>query len=489
MPFLKLSVRVLLLVVLVAGSARAADTSDTPINPADVRADFQALYTTLQQAHFDLYARVSKEEYDRLYTKMLGDITAPASQADTAVRFQRFVAFGKVAHARIDTNYRAFDRYLAAGGKAFPLLIRVVDGKTFVTENRSGVAELHRGDQIIALDGQKIDQWLVCAGRDLSADTPYLSHALMELDFPMLIWLELGSVDSFKITVRQKNGGQVDVALPARTAEEMKASASLQPAILQRDANARIARMLEGGIAYLQPGPFYNNAPDATNEYDNSAFRAFIDAAFQGFLKAGATSLLIDLRDNPGGDSSFSDLMVRWFADRPFMFNSAFRIKVSQAAIASNAARVALAPDDKDSISAKYAAAYTKAKPGEVITIAEPPTAPGPEPRFKGRVYVLVNRNSYSNTVAVAATVQDFHFGTVIGEETADLATTYGAMETFELPKTGLKVGFPKANIIRPNGDLTPRGVVPDITIKTPIVEGPEDPVLQAAIKIVSQKR
>jgi C-terminal processing protease CtpA/Prc len=98
-----------------------------------------------------------------------------------------------------------------------------------------------------------------------------------------------------------------------------------------------------------------------------------------------------------------------------------------------------------------------------------------------------VNRNSFSNAVAVAATLQDYGFATILGEETSDLASTLGAMETFTLPATGLVVGFPKAEIIRPSGDRTPRGVVADIAIATPFWEGTEDPVLQRAIAIVER--
>ena len=113
---------------------------------------------------------------------------------------------------------------------------------------------------------------------------------------------------------------------------------------------------------------------------------------------------------------------------------------------------------------------------------------PWPEPRFHGPVYLLVNRASYSNTVFVAALVQDYGFGIILGEETSDLASTYGAMETFTLPRTGIVVGFPKAQIVRPNGDATTRGVVPDIAIATPLIQGADDPVLQRALAIVRQE-
>lgn len=181
--------------------------------------------------------------------------------------------------------------------------------------------------------------------------------------------------------------------------------------------------------------------------------------------------------------------MVGWFADRPFGFASSFRIRVSAQAIASNQQRIAAAPDDPRNPSRRFAAAYARARLGDAIAFDVPAASPHPAPRFTGRVYLLINRRSFSNAVAVAALVQDHKLGTILGEETADLATTYGAMETFTLAHSRLVVGFPKAYIVRPSGELTPRGVVPDIAIETPIIETVDDPVLQRALAIASQAR
>jgi len=54
-------------------------------------------------------------------------------------------------------------------------------------------------------------------------------------------------------------------------------------------------------------------------------------------------------------------------------------------------------------------------------------------------------------------------------EETSDLVTTYSAMENFQLPHSGLTVGFRKALIIRPSGDLSDRGVVPNVKFEAPL--------------------
>lgn len=468
--------------------AAPAPALDELVPAADIRADFADLYRRVQFAHFNLYARADRSAYDRLYRTGLAAIRRPETRFEVARRFQRFVAFGRVAHARIDTAYQAWRTWLDGGGTAFPLNLRVVNGGAFVIADASGLDTVTVGDRVIALDGRPIGEWLARARRNLSADTDYMANALLELDLPMLLWLETGPRRSWRLRLRRANGGLATVTLPARTRAQMRAAAAAQPPLLDLSASDRSARMI-GTVAYLRPGAFYNAAPDAADPYDNRDFRRFIDEAFAGFLAADARALIVDLRDNPGGDSAFSDLMVSWFATRPYRFNSAFRIRVSAEAVAANEARLAASSGAAAEISRRFAALYARTPPGGVAEFETPLTPPRDGRRFTGRVYVLVNRNSFSNAVAVAATIQDYGFGTILGEETSDLATTYGAMESFTLPRTGLVVGFPKAEIVRPNGDLGPRGVVPDIAIETPLREGPDDPVLRRALALAAGGR
>ena len=176
--------------------------------------------------------------------------------------------------------------------------------------------------------------------------------------------------------------------------------------------------------------------------------------------------------------------MAGWFAARPYRFNSAFRIRASPEATDP----IAGASGDRSARPSRPASPRSTAPPVQATSsVRHAGGAAARRNALAGGVYVLINRNSFSNAVAVAATIQDYRFGTILGEETSDLATTYGAMETFTLPGTGIKVGFPKARIVRPSGDPAPRGVLPDIAIATPVIEGRGHQVLRRAVEIVSE--
>jgi len=456
--------------------------------PREIREDFAAMYRGLKSAHVDLYAFTPKSELDAFYAKGLAGFDTPLTEFQVKDRFEQFLAHIHMGHTRIDFPYDRWAAYKKSGGKVFPLSVRIVQGRVYVARNASGLKEIEPGDEILGTDGTSAAGWLARTERHVSAETPYMAHSLMEYDFPIYVWIELGEVDGFDLDIRKPDGTARHLRLPARTAAEMTAFTAAQPAMLNLEEPLRESRMLGGGVGYLRPGPFYNaEAKTGAEEWDNSAYKTFLDEAFAKFGAAHAKSVIVDLRGNPGGDNLFSDPMIAWFANKPFRFYSQFKVKVSPQSTAANRARIAHDAAAAGPISQQYARLYARAKNGALVDFEIPYAQPRKGERFAGKVFVLIDRQSYSNAVAVAATVQDYRFGTVIGEETSDMATTYGALEQFTLPNTHIAVGYPKARIVRPNGDRAARGVVPDIAIAVPVVQTPADEVLRKATAIASQ--
>lgn len=455
---------------------------EQPYTPLQLRADFEHMYRGLQSAHIDLYAFTTKQALDRRYRELYAQLNRPMTLLQAKTQFELFDADVHMGHTRIDSPASDWRKYRAGGGKGFPLEIRVADGRVYVAENLSGVDAIKPGDEIAGIDGQDVQHWLKRTEQHVSAETRYMADSLMEYDFAIYVWIELGAVDDFDVVIHRDGSNPQSLRVQARSSAQMEAFRAQQPPSLDLESPLRTARMLDDRVAYLRPGPFYNvEAKTEAESWDVSAFQQFIDHSFESFLDAHADSVIIDLRGNPGGDNLFSDVMVSWFATRPFRFASQFKIKVSPESIAANTDRIAHDAAAAGPISRKFAQIYARSKPGDVVDFDIPLAYPREGRRFTGKVYVLIDRHSYSNAVAVAALVQDYKFGFVLGEATSDMATTYGAMEQFKLPNTGLSVGYPKARIVRPNGDLEAKGVTPDMSIRIPIIQTPADEVLRQA--------
>lgn len=457
-------------------AAALAGTGPDRYSPDRLRADFSELRDRLYASHVDPFAGRTRESMDREFERLADRIDAPMTKGEAALLFQRFVAFGNVAHARVEDAGVAFAEHLERDGPIVPFDVRVVNGRMHVSDVYPGGEPLKPGDALMRIAGRGAGELRDAMHRELSADNEYLADTLLELEFPRVLWQVIGGPDRY--AVRVARGDEIlDLTLVAGRASTRRSvgpGRRLALSWTEREADMRAC-----DTAYLRPGPFYQ--PEGAM-WDTTAFHAFIDRAFESFARAGAERLVIDLRNNPGGDVAFSDHLLAWFADERFRFYSRFEVRNSAAAQAGNARR--LEADDPSESSKAYAAAYEQYPEGSVFEHHWPWVEPREGERFDGEVYVLVNRHSYSNAVTMTAIVQDYGFGTVIGEPTADLATTLGAMEQFELTHSGLRVGFPKARIVRPNGDERRLGVEPDIRIRTPIVEPAGDPVLAEALRI-----
>ena len=382
------------------------------------------LYRRLAQSHFDLYARRSKADYDALFARMHASFAQPMTAFEVRVAFQKFMAFGRVAHSRIEFPSEAYRR-LSRRRRAGDAAVRARrNGRVFVAENGSDAA-IAAGEEIVALNGTPMRAWLERLAANVSADNDYMMGTLLENRFAPLLWLELGRSSQFRSSVREREGQARDVVVAALTREETKAALARQSADARSQLGCARFKMV-GDVGYLRPGPFYNSDPNATNIWDMSAVRGFHRRLVRG----------ADARQG----SHAADRSARQSGRRQFVQRSDGRlvrdkaVPVCQATSASSSARprsnrtasaLSLVANDKDAMSAKLAAAYAQHRLGEVFSFEIPEAQPRAGARFTGKVYLLINRHSYSNTVQVAALSRDYGFATIVGEETSDLATTY----------------------------------------------------------------
>ena len=484
-PALKPVTLISLISTLPLALSCASATAQT-LSEQEAEADLAALYEGLETAQNDLFVHTPRSAFDQRYDELIRQIDGPVELGEFHEIAQRFAALARIAHTRIVTPHPDWNEHLETG-RFFPLSLRVHEGEVIVTEAPAD-SPVQPGDRILSIDGQANPVWLARLTRNIAADTPALAYSQLEGSELYYFWLEYGEPDSFDIAY-ERQGERARARIAAASLDELRNSVGIENAF---SLAGREARMVNQTIAYLRPGPFYNvdatTPEEAYNPEATRAFIAYIDAAYQDFIEAGAESLILDLRDNPGGDNSYSDPVIAWFADEPFRFASDFQIKVSESTIASNQARVDALAEGETSASSRLAELYAAAEPGETVSYEIPYAQPREGQRFDGEVYGLINRFSFSNAVSTGALIQDYGFGTIMGEPTTDMATTYGAMEHFTLPYSEFLVGYPKALIIRPNGERETHPLTPDVFLPAPAIRSEQDMMLNAAIAYIQER-
>jgi hypothetical protein len=459
-----------LLLVFFTLAAPLHTSAQKPIRfaPADVRSDMAYAYETLQKAHYNLYAHVSRKDYDAAYHKLLKSVGQDSlSMLQTTMLMQQLLAIGNVGHSEVDFAASSYIDYAMQGGTLFPLELAFEDGKTYVRKSYTPDSTVRAGDQLLRLNGKPIRKMKAAIHPYLSAERPYFKDAKLEFwSFPRYYWAVFGRQDAYKVKVKDAAGKTSKHTVPAVTVMAYEANRGGE--ILK---NERSFRYMEE-VAYLHPGPF--SSPEADGE---ARFKAFVDSAFADINASQARYLIVDLRNNAGGHNTFSDYLIAYFADQPFRWYSDFTIRTSEVLKKQTKKKY------PDAIPDAYTQNILEFPDGETFAYEQTMQQPMPEAqRFQGKVYVLVNRQSYSMAAVSAALVQDYGFGEIVGEETGDTPTLYAAQFTFQLPRTSVEVKVPKGYIVRPNGDEKLSGVIPDHHVRDHLLDA-EDEVLRYTLE------
>jgi len=440
------------------------------------------MYETLEESNYDLFARVKKEEMDRAYHAINNSINDSLTFLETYRLFQPFVAKAGMSHCNISKPWYAYMiTYLEQGGTVFPLSLHFSKGKVYVKDIFSPNTSISKSDEVLSINEVPMDQYMTEFYKSMSGPSDYYKESIIEAySFPRLNWIVYDECKEFKLKIKKSDGEELDVILDALSAKDFEAQ--LEKLSSDDKQEDREFHMINNTLAYLRPGKFSNANGNGDvqdqNTWDNSEFCQFIDSAFLEFNKNGSKNLILDLRDNLGGDNSFSDYMIAYFATKTFSISSSFKMKTSEMT-------KSIWKDKDDPKIQDLKEQFMTLEDGSYFDASITHTDPHAESkRFRGKVYVLINRYSYSNAAYVAAIIQDYKFGEIIGEETAEEVTSYVASHVFKLPNTKSTVQYPKGFAVRPSGDASLRGVVPDhIVYDNEFID--KDEILEYTIKLI----
>ncbi|MBN3519432.1 peptidase S41 [Algoriphagus lutimaris] len=455
--------KILIVIIFLCLSTQSilAQSTSNLLSKEEVLEDLDYLYKSLIEAHYQVYAYVTEQDFKSTYQKVKGSIEQDSlSLLETTTAFQQLISAINNGHTEITFPGQSYAEYAYSGGTVFPLEIAFENGKPLIRKNWSKEDQIKLGSELISVNGIPISDILSKIYPQISAERPYFKQVKLELfSFPRYYWQLFGMQDSFRVEIESK-GTRSNYTLDAiRVIEDFE---------MKRDEilNTKLELKFLGNSAYLNTGNFGG---------DEQAYQKFIDSAFVEIRNNKSENLILDLRNNGGGDNSYSDYLISYFADRPFTWNSKFTLKTSS--FLKDHVR------KNNDTTTRYSREILSHKNGEIFDFTFEDIQPQPlEKRFTGEVFVLVNRQSHSQSAVTAAQIQDYRFGKIVGEETGDYPSLYASVFRYKLPNSGIEVQVSKGYIVRVNGSTAEEGVIPDIYIKDYLLDE-KDEILEGLLK------
>lgn len=321
----------------------------------------------------------------------------------------------------------ATKQHLENGGALFPFEVVINDaGKLIVTAKLGGGSTSLAGKTISSINGVDADKVTATLLARMHGDTAAFRTALLSNRWWFFYWKMYGAPERFDIVI---GGSTLHIA-----------GSHAQPAYLASKSvfeNAYHFSKLSDHAALLTINTF--------KWPDKAKFYAFTEQVFSQIKSAGVNVLIIDVRQNGGGDDDmWMQGILRYIADKPYRWASRYEKKVT--------------PGHVDAGQKLGDIVY-----GQIDRMIQPQLD---DPlHYTGKVYLLVGRQTYSSAVLFSNTVQDFKFGTIAGQGGIVRSAQSGGIQSFTLPNSGLTVTSPRFILTRPSGETTPIFIEPDVQV------------------------
>jgi hypothetical protein len=329
-------------------------------------------------------------------------------------------------------NWRGDTRlHLDAGGVLFPFEVQVApEGDPLITAQLGGAASAHSGARLISINGRSAKEIASELLGRVHGDTPKFRAALLSQRWWLYYWRMYGAPERFDI----------ELAADKRVSLNVRGGTAT-PAVLAHEDDFDHAfrfELLPDHTALLTINTF--------SWPDKQRFLSFTERAFAEARNAGVKSLIIDVRNNLGGDDDmWIQGVLPYIATQRYRWGSGYRKKVLKGH-----------QDEGQTIGDVVT--------GQIERWIEPQRD---HPlRYSGKTYVLIGALTYSSAVLFTQVIQDFGFGAIVGEGGASRATQSGGIQTTTLPHTGLVVTAPRFILTRPSAQSSPALMQADIPLQ-----------------------
>ncbi|MEX0844568.1 MAG: S41 family peptidase [Balneolaceae bacterium] len=409
------------------------------------------------------------------------EILVPLTRTEFYVRFAPVLSSLQDGHTYLSIPFDDISNYLNNGGLLLPFDVIFLDEQIFIKKNYSDDLTFSAGMEIHSINGVSANQILLDLSQLQSGKNPNWGLRRMEGRsdlFKAFLWMKYGWNDTFdlQVTHHDESIHQILSGVKIETIRSQRESTNT--------SNLFNYRLIEHDIGYLQVSYFGGKT---------KSFRQFLKSTFDQIQKDQIDHLIIDVRDNVGGNSDQADELLSYFASEPFNSKKKVSVRASEQFKEHAKQRI---PKTLRWLPLQYldakGRAIWRADDGAMVVIDEEPVQPKPKSkRFTGNTYLLINEGSFSTAAVFASAFKRLGYGELIGRTTGgEDGIFYAESINVTLPNNDLNlvISSMKFQLDDESARMSKPGVVPNIYVNKILEDEIDsvDTILDEAKKLIT---
>ncbi len=434
---------------------------------SSLQQDFKIFRGALEESHAGIYWYRTKSEMDDAFDYAYKSL----DHEMTELEFYRIIAplISKIGcgHTWIATTESTQEK-IWERGKVLPLKLKFLDRKAYCLQNNShDSTSIHLGDEILSINNYSIDSLLKVSNKFSSGDgfIEVGKRRILDNAFNQFFTLYLGQPDEYRIKAKGNDGEVKEIVIEPLTLKEIDS-------ISQRRSE-KAKKIQEKNIDLS----FFDNNSSAVlriREFDDWKigrkkidFKDELKKCFQKIDSSRRQNLIIDLRDNDGGNEKYGLLLFSYLTDKPFIGYKQIDFRTTHFKF-----RRYNTTSWFEYMAFKKLMKHKKINDTTYLLTSDKATRVHEASinSFKGKTYILINRGSFSTTSDFTAMVHSNSLAKFVGEETGGSYSGCSGNYVFlvTLPNTKVKFNVPAARYqtnVTLNNNFG-RGTIPDYEIK-----------------------
>jgi C-terminal processing protease CtpA/Prc len=452
----------------------------------DLKSDVDFVYKKMKQLHPKLYWYISEKELDYKFDSLKITITQPMTSFDFYKKLSPVVAAVREGHMQLIPKVKLLSKTETAllskkgVGPFSQFNLEVFNDKLYVVKNKSYDKSIKTGTEIVAINGNKSQDLMKECKSYFASDgfNTTLKNNVLSKKVPNFFTNQFGMKDSIAYDFKRNDTLKTvwikrKVIDPLDLKKKKTVFSKAEKKALQEKKNTggydNASKIFSRSLKFIEKDS--SVAVIKINSFTKGDYEKFYKKSFQKIKDLQSKTVVIDIRNNGGGNLAEISNLYKYLSDTSFVFLDKSQVTMRTSLLHADffkggnlGAKVFKTLYSPFYYGYQYFSVH-KESDGKFYSNTQTKLQKIDKNAFKGKVYLLINGGSFSASSILASNLKGSKRAIVVGEETGGAynGTVAGFMPVLKLPKSENKIRIGLMTITpHYKTNIEGRGVFPD---------------------------